>query len=752
MTRHQTTILVLTALIGAVPAPLACQTADPAWFVAHLETLAPRLLTESGVPGVAVSLVRHGEVILATGWGVADRATRRPVHGATRFNVGSIAKTVTAWGVMKLVENGLIDLDAPVRRYLRRWDLPTSAWDRDAVTVRGLLEHTAGISQPSVPSRPAGTALPSVPESLANPDDPVHLVQAPGTAWTYSGGGYVILQLLIEDASGRPFADFMRDEILLPLEMHRSFFGPPGDAIRATPYDTVGVAPALYWPGMAAADLYTTAVDLARFLAASNDSRTRSRGWGVLAPETVDVLRTPSAGSRTRLPPLRYGLGHEIWPLPDGTPAVGHNGQNDGWAAAAWWIPATGDGLVVLTNHSDGRNVHRWIVCDWLAWAVEPAWGPYCAGREAHPTSRIAPVALAPPSPRTAKLREILDAAVPDPRNPGVAVGVMREGRAMLLAARGLADLDRTTPLTPQTPFYLASVAKPITAAAVGLLIARGLLTSHDRVDRFVPGLGRMGAVTIGDLLDHRSGIPDYHRWIEWPRLRTLGNAAVLDTLRAHPEPDFAPGTRFSYSNSNYVLLAEIVGRVTGASLREFLLAEIADPLELTTLDVDDADRPPAERAARGYAAAESGFRLSDYETLDVPGAGFRATFALTLTGAGGAHGSVEDIMRWGAAVMATGLPDAARVAPPAPEELAELGPSIGRVTGYRAGWFVGTLDDRTVFWHDGNRGGFQSVLLLVPSEQLVVVALANRSDLIPERLAERLARAAMRPREAGEP
>ena len=132
-----------------------------------LDSLVPALLAELATPGAAVALIRNGEVALARGYGWADREQRQRVTTSTLFNVGSISKTVAAWGLLKLVENGQLDLEVPVETYLTRWHLPPSEFDHDAVTLERLLSHTAGLRLHGYPGFEPDEPLPSVEQSLS---------------------------------------------------------------------------------------------------------------------------------------------------------------------------------------------------------------------------------------------------------------------------------------------------------------------------------------------------------------------------------------------------------------------------------------------------------------------------------------------------------------------------------------------------------------------------------------------------------
>lgn len=704
----------------------------------HFDVLAPRLLEKGGVPGVAVAVIRDGRVAFTGTWGDARVSTATPVRPTTLFNVGSIAKPLTAWGVMRLVERGQVRLDAPVWRYLGGWRIPEGAFDTAGVTVGRLLAHTAGISMPAVPSRPAGQPPISTIRALREPDHALSLEREPGTEWSYSGGGYLLLQLLIEKVSGKPFPAFMEEEVLDPLGMHHSSFGRPADGARtglAQGYEDGHPAPDLRWPGVAAAGLYTTVDDLARFVVSSLGPTAPGRDATPASPvldRSLARLMVRPAPATDRPYGTRYGLGHDLWPLPDGRFAAGHNGQNTGWAAAVWWVPGTGDGIVVLTNDSGGMAVHRWLVCDWIAWAVRPAFGGYCRDRREQPAGTLELWPGPESDPAT---------GAPDPwwrgrvgeGQPGGVLVVRRWGRPLVTEARGLRSLDGPDSLEATTPFYIASIAKPLTATVVRDLVDRGVLDPCLDLGEVFGELPFLDGVTVPQLLNHTAGVPDYFQWIDWPRFRRLDDRGVLDTLASHGATVPPPGGGFAYSNSHYVLLAELVRRVTGRPLSRTILEEDAAPLGLSSLWVDDGDERPPAGTAEGYVPEAGSFRLSSYETLDLPGPGPspRVSLDFATTGAGGVYMSAADLARWGEARLEALGPTPRRAPVPVPSE--GRGTVIGELAGYLDGWFVSRLDGRTVYWHDGNRGGFDGVLAVVPVEGISAAFLANRSDLEPE-------------------
>jgi CubicO group peptidase (beta-lactamase class C family) len=225
------------------------------------------LMRAHGVPGAAVALVHDGE-IWVQGYGSADTERGLPVTDGTVFQAASVSKSVSAWGVMALVEEGRLELDAPISRYLNRWELPPSPYDESGVTVRRLLSHTAGLSVGGYLGYEPTTDLPSLEDELSVGEDAaerpggVRLVYPPGSESRYSGGGFTLLQLLVEEVTGRPFSEHMEREVLGPLGMTDSTFewGPPVEEAIATPYGEDGsVLPQYRLVAQAAGGLLTTA-------------------------------------------------------------------------------------------------------------------------------------------------------------------------------------------------------------------------------------------------------------------------------------------------------------------------------------------------------------------------------------------------------------------------------------------------------------------------------------------------------------
>ncbi len=337
---------------------------------AFVEVVTNRLRTEATGNAVFV-LLENGRVA-----GEFATSIGAPVDYDTRFQVASLSKWVTAFGVMTLVDAGALDLDTPVSAYLSRWSLPPSAFDNDGVTIRRLLSHTAGLGdQLGYAGFAPGEDLQTLEESLtrardASPDRTgvVSVVAEPGGGFEYSGGGYTLLQLLIEEASGKDFNTYMREAVFAPLGMTNSTFILDDDAQNVADfYDSDGgVATHYRFTALAAASLYTTANDMVRFIQAQlpgSDGETPGRGL-VSAP-TLASMRAPHA---SELGAPIWGLGVMLYAATEGGDyTIGHDGSNEpAINTTARFNPDTGDGVVVL--ETGDTLLASAIGGDWVYW------------------------------------------------------------------------------------------------------------------------------------------------------------------------------------------------------------------------------------------------------------------------------------------------------------------------------------------------------------------------------------------------
>ena len=321
-----------------------------AQFVSEIEEQIPQLLQDFSIPGAAIALIEDGEVVLQKGYGFADLEKGVKVSPKTGFNVGSISKSVAAWGIMKLVHEGKIELDAPAEKYLTRWHFPTSEFDSDGVTIKRLLSHTAGTSLHSVSAGPPYDNLPTLEEWLMGKNNGlgrVEIVLEPGSRYKYSGGGFGVLQLIIEEVTGQAFEEYMQAQILDPLGMTNSSYKIDDKIMgaSATPYDKYGeVTDFELFTAQAGAGLHTTLEDFTRYAMASLYGHKENEKYNtVLPPNMIQYMMAPVLANGS----WRYGIGYQTAYRGISFVFSGHAGSNDGWQANFRVDPASNDGFVV---------------------------------------------------------------------------------------------------------------------------------------------------------------------------------------------------------------------------------------------------------------------------------------------------------------------------------------------------------------------------------------------------------------------
>ena len=294
----------------------------------------PKAFVEATKAQIDKEFVGNMAMVLVENGKVAEQffhSEDKPVHENTVFQMASVSKWVTSWGIMSLVQNGQLDLDQPVDDYLTRWHLPASDFDNSKVTVRRILSHSAGlVDDLGYEGFGPDETVQSLEESLtkaadAGYSDGVTKVGiAPGTQYMYSGGGYTLLQLLIEEVSGQSFQDYMTETVFKPLGMNNSTFDLAlrPDLELATLYKSDGTVSAPYkFASLAAASLYTSAADLTKFLLANIKPNQ------VLKPETI----TQMTQAETFIGQLGvYGMGPHLYSQnAEDSYVIGHDGNSN---------------------------------------------------------------------------------------------------------------------------------------------------------------------------------------------------------------------------------------------------------------------------------------------------------------------------------------------------------------------------------------------------------------------------------------
>jgi CubicO group peptidase (beta-lactamase class C family) len=359
--------LLLAVLLAATPFSTASIAADPSALERDLaigveggekRVGIDEALSLLDIPSASVALIDEGRIAFARAYG-------KDATPSTVYQAASLSKFVAAIGAMHLVESGTLKLDEDVNDKLSSWKVPINEFDATSkVTLRGLLSMTGGIGVPGFVGYEAGAPLPTLRQILdgtppAN-SPPVTVIAVPGSAYHYSGGGYEIAEALMQDVTGKPFPQLMRELVLEPMGMSDSSFDQPPDASlmarAASGHFGDGKELPGRWricPEHAAAGLWSTPTDLAKLLVQL------ANVWQGLSSiflhrRTLQEILTQQNGGP-------YGLGAAV--TGDGASLVlMKRGQNIGYQGYLILYPATGQGLVVMTNSDNGSRLAEALI------------------------------------------------------------------------------------------------------------------------------------------------------------------------------------------------------------------------------------------------------------------------------------------------------------------------------------------------------------------------------------------------------
>ena len=310
---------------------------------------------------------------------------------------------------------------------------------------------------------------------------------------------------------------------------------------------------------------------------------------------------------------------------------------------------------------------------------------------------------------------------------PGCAVGAIKDGKLVYKRGLGIANLDYDVPNTTTTRFTVASVSKAFTAMSVALLAQQGKLSLDDEIQKYVPEVPKYeDSITIRHMLSHTSGIREYDALTLFGGLNTdnaLSNKTVLNMLARQKNISFKPGSKYQYSNSNFLLAGIIVERVSGKSLRQFADENIFKPLGMKNTMFWDNRFEIVKNRAQGY-------RVN-------PGSPIRARSSLNdLVGDGGLMTTIEDLYLWdqnfyepkvGTKELIAQITTAATL-------------NNGRKIGYGFGLFHTTYKGLPVIKHSGNQGGFRAQIAWFPAQKFTSIALCNNMAILPKQVVEKIA------------
>jgi CubicO group peptidase (beta-lactamase class C family) len=311
------------------------------------------------VPGVSIAVVRDFKVQWTKTYGAADVVTDAPVTQETRFQAASISKPVTAFAVLRAVDSGKLSLDEDVNNYLKSWKVPVNEYTEGGVTLRALLSHTSGTGDGfGFPGYNPSAKLPTLEQVLDGkpPSNvgPVFWERPPFAAQKYSGGGIEIVQVVLQDAYGKPFAEIMQELVLGPVGMANSTYEQPlpatADQSAARAHDKDGKVMDAKWhvyPEQAAAGLWTTPTDLAKL---GIEVQKALRGESKLLSRRTALEMVAPTGTGP------FAIGFAIEKRGEGWYFV-HDGSNWGFRSDLAMHRLKGYGIVVMTNSDSGGQI-----------------------------------------------------------------------------------------------------------------------------------------------------------------------------------------------------------------------------------------------------------------------------------------------------------------------------------------------------------------------------------------------------------
>lgn len=347
-----------------------------------VDDLIVKRMHERKITGLSLAIIQEGKIVKARGYGFTDKTNKTAVTPDTLFQAGSISKPVAASGALHLVEQNRLSLDTDVNALLRTWKVPENEFTKEKkVTLRGILSHSAGLTVPRFPGYGVDSSMPSLLQILdgAKPANTsaIRVDIVPGSKMRYSSGGYVVLQQLIIDVTGQSFPKFMYANVLKPLGMTNSTYEqplPPELVARtAAGYYSNDKAVEGRWhiyPEMAAAGLWTTASDLARFAIGIQEA---------VAEKSNPVISQPMARQMLARQKDNVGLGLFLQGRGKGL-AFMHKGRDEGFDAEMLAFADTGNGVAIMINANDrsgvceeiiaavGKEYHWYHWYDWRYW------------------------------------------------------------------------------------------------------------------------------------------------------------------------------------------------------------------------------------------------------------------------------------------------------------------------------------------------------------------------------------------------
>lgn len=317
------------------------------------------------VPAISFAVIENNQIVWVYAQGLVSSNSKKLVNTSTLFQAGSMSKSVAALTALRLVDKNKLGLDVEVNPLLKEWKIPASTkFKSTAITLRQLLSMSSGLNIGGYYGYEPGKELPSVIETLfgippAN-NLPVKIIFKPGAKYYYSGAGYEVIQLLIDSQTGQSFTDVVQELILTPLQMSHSYYAQPLNATlnenAATATDSAGYTFPYRWrvvPEYAAGGLWSTPTDLAKLVIATM-SAYQGKPNAIISPQLAKQTLQRQINTPYGLGFVIAGKGKQLHFM-----KLGQNAGYQGWLVG---YPATGQGIVVMTNSDQGRELAQDLI------------------------------------------------------------------------------------------------------------------------------------------------------------------------------------------------------------------------------------------------------------------------------------------------------------------------------------------------------------------------------------------------------
>ena len=320
---------------------------------------------------------------------------------------------------------------------------------------------------------------------------------------------------------------------------------------------------------------------------------------------------------------------------------------------------------------------------------------------------------------------------------PGAAVLVINDGKPVYQQGYGVTDLRTRNKIDEHTNFRLASVSKQFTAMAVMLLVHDGKLHYEDRLTQIFPDFPPYGnSISIRNLLNHTSGLLDYEDLMPQPYGSTkqegvaqIQDSEAVDLLKKQKRTKFAPGSRWDYSNSGYVVLGQIVEKVSWESFGDFLHDRIFAALGMDDTIAYQRGKNDVANRAYGHTKEDGAWQESD-----------QSPTSATL-GDGGIYSSLSDLAKWDVALRHHTLLTEREMQPALmPVHAPGVREPNGKPAAYGFGWFLNPYKGHRRMWHYGETVGFRTTIQRFPDDNLTIIILCNRTEVVPQNLALKVA------------